>query len=87
VLDILEHRIDAALVVSNDSDLKFPVQVAWDRGPVGIVNPSRNLPQASCAAHQLTAWATTGGTNSPGQIFQACQLPNLAAGVAKPAPW
>lgn len=30
-------------MISNDSDLKFPVQTARDRVPVGTVNPSRNL--------------------------------------------
>ena len=43
LLDVLEQRIDAAVMISNDSDLKFPVQTARDRVPVGTVNPSRNL--------------------------------------------
>ncbi len=42
LLDVLEHRIDAAVVISNDSDVQFPVQTARDRVPVGTVNPSRS---------------------------------------------
>jgi hypothetical protein len=43
LLDILEQRIDAAMVVSNDSDLKFPIREARKRVPVGTVNPHRRL--------------------------------------------
>jgi len=42
LLDVLEQRIDAAVMISNDSDLQFPVQTARDRVPVGTINPSRS---------------------------------------------
>lgn len=42
LLDLLHRRIDAAVVVSNDSDLAFPLAQARDLVPVGLVNPSRN---------------------------------------------
>lgn len=38
--DVFEKRIDAAMVFSNDSDLKLPVIVAREHIPVGVVNPS-----------------------------------------------
>jgi hypothetical protein len=40
LLDTLGGAIDAALLISNDSDLRFPVQQARLRIPVGTVNPS-----------------------------------------------
>jgi hypothetical protein len=87
LLDILEQRIEAAVVISNDSDLKFPVQTARDRVPLGTVNPSgnqlagklRGLPGDGVGNHwwyQLTP-----------ADFHACQLPDPAGGVSKPAPW
>ncbi len=39
LLDVLGGTIDAAVIVSNDSDLRFPVQQARKRVPVGLVNP------------------------------------------------
>jgi hypothetical protein len=42
LLDVLGGAVDAALVVSNDSDLRFPVEQARLHVPVGVVNPSRN---------------------------------------------
>jgi hypothetical protein len=42
LLDVLGGRVDGALVISNDSDLRFPVEQAREHVPVGVVNPSRN---------------------------------------------
>jgi len=39
LVDILNQDVDAVVVVSNDSDLKFPVHFARARVPVGHVNP------------------------------------------------
>ncbi len=35
LLDLLEQTIDAAVVISNDSDLRFPIEQARLRIPVG----------------------------------------------------
>jgi hypothetical protein len=40
LLDVLQGDVDAAVVISNDSDLRHPVQQARARVPVGTVNPS-----------------------------------------------
>jgi hypothetical protein len=42
LLDVLRGDVDGALVISNDSDLRFPVEQARLSVPVGVVNPSRN---------------------------------------------
>lgn len=39
--DVFSRRIDAAVVVSNDGDLKLPLQVARSRIPVAVLNPTR----------------------------------------------
>jgi hypothetical protein len=39
LVDILTEAVDAVVVISNDSDLKLPVNQAWQRVPVGLVNP------------------------------------------------
>ena len=41
LVDVLDGDVDAAIVVSNDSDLAFPLATARARVPVGTVNPSR----------------------------------------------
>ncbi len=39
LLDALSSAADAVVVVSNDSDLAFPIKAVRDRVPVGLVNP------------------------------------------------
>ena len=39
LVDVLDGTVDAAVVISNDSDLRYPVQEARRRVPVGTVNP------------------------------------------------
>lgn len=87
LLDILKQDIDAAVMISNDSDLKFPIQTARDRVPVGTVNPSRNH-----TAGKLRGLPTDGFGNHwwyqlTAADFQACQLPDPVGRVPKPGPW
>jgi hypothetical protein len=42
LLDVLRGEVDAALVISNDSDLRLPVEQARQHVPVGLINPSHN---------------------------------------------
>jgi uncharacterized LabA/DUF88 family protein len=61
LLDVLGQQVDGAMVISNDSDLKLPVEQARRHVPVAIINPSRpggRVPQAgtlvacrSCLCH------------------------------------
>ena len=42
LLDVLGGAVDAAVVVSNDSDLELPLRRVRERVPVGLVNPGAN---------------------------------------------
>jgi uncharacterized LabA/DUF88 family protein len=42
LLDVLGQQVDGAMVISNDSDLKLPVEQARRHIPVAIINPSRS---------------------------------------------
>lgn len=87
LVDVFTGAIEAAIVVSNDSDLRFPIKEARQRLPVGTVNPSlaqlagalRGLPTDGSGRHwwrRLTPADYTGN-----------QLPNPCAGHARPAGW
>ena len=41
LLDVLTGAVDAAVVISNDSDLRFPVEQARQRVPVGLSTRAR----------------------------------------------
>jgi hypothetical protein len=85
--DILLNEVDAAIVISNDSDLQLPVNRARQYVPVGLINPG-----SSPTAGALRAEATDGvGRHfwrklSAGD-FSHHQLPNPAAGFRSPAGW
>jgi hypothetical protein len=87
LLDILEQRIDAAVVISNDSDLKFPVQTARDRVPVGTINPSRSLTAGKLRGSPADGVGNHWWYQLTAADFQDCQLPDPAGGVPKPGPW
>ena len=87
LVDLLQNKVDAAVVISNDSDLRYPVQQARQRVPVGIVNPSPNL-----LAGDLRGTANDGAGRhwwyqlTAGDL-RAHQLPDPAAGVTRPTGW
>ncbi|MFT3798062.1 hypothetical protein [Microbacterium sp.] len=39
--DIFRQQVDAAIVLSNDGDLRLPLQIARGHVPVGLVNPTQ----------------------------------------------
>ncbi|MFF0266072.1 NYN domain-containing protein [Kribbella sp. NPDC004536] len=85
LVDVLEKNVDAAIVISNDSDLKLPLKQAWARVPTAVVNPGNGFtalngsPAAGPGGHwwrSLTA-----------QDFKRNQLPDPAGGVRRPVGW
>lgn len=87
LLDLLHQRITAAVVISNDSDLAFPLARARELVPLGVVNPSpnptagalRGRPGDGVGGHwwyRLTAGDLT-----------AAQLPARVATLTKPHGW
>lgn len=87
LFDVLTSAVDAAVVISNDSDLELPLRMARERVPVGTVNPSTNptagalkgLPADGVGGHwwrRLTA-----------HEFCASQLPDPVGRLRKPEGW
>lgn len=85
--DVLTGAVQAAIVISNDSDLGLPIKMARAHVPVGVLNPGTNAvagalkgsPNDSVGGHW---W----GTLTTADIL-AAQLPNPVAGIARPATW
>jgi hypothetical protein len=89
LIDTLEGNVEAAVVVSNDSDLKFAVSEARKRIPVGVVNPNRKPTAGKLKSRPVGAVAETDHWEY--QLVAAdwtgYQLPDPCSGVAKPADW
>ncbi len=87
LLDVLRGDVDSALVISNDSDLRFPIEQARERVPVGLVNPTPGQ-----TAGALRAPATIGAglhfwRKLTVRDFGSHQLPNPAGGYSMPQGW
>lgn len=89
LIDVLEGSIDAAIVVSNDSDLKFPIVRARQHVPVGMVNPHgrkrqtagalKGSPQDGVGGHWWRALQP--------DDFTQHQLPDPVGPIHKPLGW
>ena len=85
--DVLAGKVDAVIVITNDSDLRLPIQMARQHVPVGLVNPGAGL-----LAGALRASASEGVGNHwfrrlEPQHFLANQLPASTGGFTRPADW
>lgn len=85
--DVLRGRVDAALVVSNDSDLELPLRYVRELVPTGLINPSANQ-----LAGKLRGRASDGvgqhwwGTLVTSTYFDH-QLPDPVGKLRKPRGW
>jgi len=87
LIDILDQRIDGAMVISNDSDLKFPVAEARRRIPVGVINPSDRYTAADLQPDHLPGAGIHWNRKLRAADFTSNQLPDPAGRYHKPAGW
>lgn len=87
LIDIHTQAIDAAVLISNDSDLRLPAQHARTRVPIATVNPRgrptardlRGEPHEGVGGHWWYRLAA--------EDFFDHQLPEVVGGARKPAAW
>lgn len=87
LLDLMHKRTDAAVVISNDSDLAFPLSESRKVVPVGLINPSRKYlagalrgsPSDGVGGHWWYKLTVTDLTSA--------QLPDPVGGLSKPYDW
>jgi uncharacterized LabA/DUF88 family protein len=87
LLDVMGGVVDAAIVISNDSDLRFPLQQARQRVPVGLLNPT---PGQTTGALRDQAAAGVGRhfwRKLTKDDFLLNQLPNPAGSYGAPTGW
>ncbi len=85
--DALLGKVDAAVVVSNDSDLKVAVDMARSRVPVGLVNPTKGYPAGALNASATAGTGGHWGYQLAASDFTANQLPVNVGKLTRPAGW
>ncbi|MDO5534470.1 MAG: NYN domain-containing protein [Propionibacteriaceae bacterium] len=87
LLDVLASTVDAAVVVSNDSDLKLPVAEARLRVPVGLINPTGKYTAGALSGQPHAGVGGHWWYQLQSSDFTASQLPDSVGKVKKPAGW
>jgi len=87
LIDTLSKSIDAAILISNDSDLAYPLAEARKRIPVGLVNPRGSHTAGSLV--KLPPGAVGGQWKRQLTLLDLAQhqLPDPCAGYPKPPGW
>ncbi|WP_084361532.1 NYN domain-containing protein [Herbiconiux solani] len=87
MIDVAGGKFDAAIIISNDGDLRYPIEIARGKVMVGLVNPSSRP-----TAEALKARSSSGRRGhwwrrlSP-EDFRTHQLPDVHNDHKKPVDW
>lgn len=88
LIDVLTGNVDAAVIVSNDSDLAYPVSFARGYVPVGTVNPTRGYLAGKLAGKPIDGVGNHWWYQLQATDWYAHQLPTTVAGrISKPVGW
>lgn len=87
IRDVLTGAVDAAVVVSNDSDLKLPVSLAREQVPVGLINPRGGRVAGDLAGKPEDGVGRHWWRTLSKDDYVSFQLPAQIAGYRRPADW
>lgn len=87
LLDVLQGAVDGAVVISNDSDLRLPIQQARLRVPVGLVNPSQGQLAGALRGQSTDGVGRHWWHRLSAQDFIRHQLPDPVGNYQRPVDW
>lgn len=79
--------MDAAVVLSNDSDLELPLRYVRDRVPVGLINPSANQLAGKLKGRPSDGVGGHWWGNLTASTYVAHQLPDPLGKLRKSRGW
>lgn len=85
--DVYQKDIDAAIVISNDSDLALPLQFAREELPVGLINPQKNYLAGTLRGSPNEGAGRHWWRQLSKQDFYENQLPGVVGSWRKPKGW
>lgn len=87
LLDVLTCRVDAAMVLSNDSDLEFPLREARRLVPVATVNPSSKPAATALRGQQGEGIGGHWWRRLNSDDFRRNQMPEKVGPYRRPIGW
>lgn len=85
--DVLTRQVDAAIVISNDSDLALPIRVARDHVPIGLLNPGKNPLAGALKGVSTEGVGRHWWRRLDWNIVLANQMPLNVSGIQRPSSW
>lgn len=88
LIDILTRSVDAAVVISNDSDLAFPISYVRNLAPIGLINPTRGYRAGKLAGNPSDGVGNHWWYQLQPEDWYQNQLPETVGNrITKPAKW
>ncbi|QNE36239.1 NYN domain-containing protein [Leifsonia shinshuensis] len=87
LFDVLVGVVDAAIVVTNDSDLELPLRMARSHVPVGTVNPSTNPTAGALKGRHDDGVGRHWWRRLTAEDYRAAQFPDAIGHLRKPVGW
>ncbi len=87
LVDVLTSTVDAAILISNDSDLQFPLAYAHGLVPLGLVNPSPNYLAGALRGQPSDGVGNHWWRRLSAADLRACQLSDPVDTLTRPAGW
>lgn len=88
LIDTLENRIDAAIIISNDSDLAFPIDWVRSKIPVGLINPTKGFTAGKLSGDPGRGVGKHWWYQLSAQDFELNQFEDIFNGkISKPIGW
>ncbi|MDF1489128.1 PIN domain-containing protein [Tessaracoccus caeni] len=88
LIDVLTTAVDAAVVISNDSDLAYPIAFARDRIPIGLINPTKGYRAGKLAGEHTDGVGNHWWYQMQPSDWYAHQLPpTIGPRIIKPPAW
>lgn len=87
LIDLHSERIDAAILMTNDSDLRLPAAHARSLIPVGTVNPRGRHTAAKLMGDRGEGPGGHWWYRLTAGDLRSCQLPSTVRGLRRPSSW
>ncbi len=87
LIDLHTGRIDAAVLMTNDSDLRLPASHARSLIPVATVNPRGRATAGHLQGHHDEGAGGHWWHRLTADDFRSCQLPSVVGGYRRPSTW
>lgn len=87
LIDLLTNKLDAAIIITNDADLAYPIKFARDMIPIGLINPRGSRTVTDLKGSKTDGVGSHWWYSLTGADLLAAQLPRDVGGVTRPRSW